>query len=202
MKLKFERFEGLACLSLRGPIEPPHHKVLEVGLETLAKELKETLVVNLRLATFSDAITLPYLIEIKKKISALTQFKIHWISTQRGLGDFSAIDVFTSRLTGSKSRQIGERIHLDDEIYSLQLETLAIEKKILERGGDVDRAQAIILENRTLKEQSRILKQSIVWQEARLKLQSKQISFDSDLESRTQEAEADFKKANTNQVDL
>jgi hypothetical protein len=201
VKLRFERFEGLSCFSIRGPISESSHKILEVGLETLCKTLAETLVVNLTLATF-DANTTKYLIDVKKKIATLTKFKIHWITSQKGLSDFIAINVFTSRLTGFKSRQIGERIQLEDEVYTLQSRTLEVEKRILELGGDHDRAQAIILENRTLKAQEKVLKAAVRFQEERMKLQTKIPSLDLEVIEKTKIALDEFNQANPEKVIL
>ena len=202
MKLRYERFEVLSCFSLRGNVEAAQLKVLQVGLETLVTGLQETLVINLMLANFPDPTTVQVLIEEKKKLAKLTKQKIHWISSQKGLGDFTALNVFTSRLNGFKPRQIGERIQLDDDIYSLQLRAQAVEKRILELGGDHDRAQAIILENKVLKEQFRILKETIRFQEERLKLQSFQASSDPDIAEKLKTAQAEFNSLNPVKVVL
>ena len=201
MKLKFECFEGLSCFSIRDEINESHHRILEIGLETHCKTLTENLVINLTLATFKEPTT-KYLIGLKKKISALTKFEIQWISHQKGLGDFSTIDIFTSRLSGFKLRQIGERIQLEDEVYLLQMRTQVAEAKVAELGGGHDRAQSIILENRVLKAQERILRESIHWQEERMKLQTNVKSPDVNIDEKLQLALAEFNKASPEKVDI
>ena len=172
MKLRFERFDGLACFSIRGAIRLEDLRILEIGLETLCKELQETLLVNLSLATVNDSAQAP-LIVFKKKLPSLTKQKIYWVSKTKNVGDYNAIEVFTSRLTGFKSRQIGERIKLEDDIHFLQEQVNALEAKVMALGGDADRAQQIILENRILKAQESILKNSIQFQVKRTKIQAK-----------------------------
>ena len=202
MKLKFERFEGLCCFSIRGEVTPTQHRVLEVGLETLAKALQEPLIVNMMLAQISDPSTIPFLTEVKKKISGMTKPKIHWITPHKPLGDYAALNIFTSRLTGFKTRQIGERIALEDDVYELQLKVQKIESRILELGGDHDRARAIILENRILKEQFRILEESIKFQQARMEKQVVHPSSDEEIVLNTKTAQATFQSLNPVKVHL
>ncbi len=202
MKLRFERFEGLCCFSIRGPVTPLQHRVLEVGLETLAKSLKEPLVVNMMLAEVSDPSTISFLTEVKKKIAEITKLKIQWITPHKPLGDYAALNIFTSRLTGFKTRQIGERIAMDDDVYELQLKVQKVESRILELGGDHDRARAIILENRVLKEQFRILHESIEFQQARMGKQTRHPSEDEESVLKIKTAQATFQSLNPVKVNL
>jgi hypothetical protein len=170
VKLKFERFEGLSSFSVRGEITAAQIKILQIGLENLVKDLDSTLVVNLRLAKIDDSLT-PVIQAIKKSLAPPEKIKLHWISSVKGVGDFSTLVVFTSRLTGFKHRQIGERLVLDDEIYELNQQLIELQEKVNGLSGNEDKALAHILENRTLKAQERVLKETIKHQKERLKLQ-------------------------------
>ena len=192
MKLRFERFEGLSCFSIRGTVIPADLKILEIGLESLCKDLGETLLVNLNLALVSD-LAQPSLLIIKKKLPALTNQKIYWVSKTKAIADFAAIELFTSRLTGFKSRQIGERIKLEDDIHFLQEQVHALETKVIEKGGDADRAQQLILENRILKVQEEVLKATIGFQVKRLKAQVKVPTDDEEIEQKVAAALAELK---------
>ena len=180
MKLKFERFEGLSCFTVRGDVKASELKILQVGLELLVKDLDTTLVVNFSLATVSEAIVAP-LLAIKKSLSPPDKIKIHWISPIKILGDFPALPPFTSRLTGMKHRQIGERINLDDEIYALNEKLIHLTAQVAALSGDDNKAQAMILQNRILKEQERILRESTHFQRERMKLQSAVPSLNEEL---------------------
>jgi|GEM_PF-2391747 len=188
MKLKYERFEGLGCMSIRGFVDEAQFKLLTVGLESIAADLDETLLVNLSNAAFSDAALLQGLAELKKKVSAHAKQKIYWICTERAIGDFPTTDLFISRLTGFKFRQIGERIRLDDQLYVLAEQVHQCETKIAELGGDEQNASSVILENKILREQKRILEQCIEWQENRLKHQVHVAATDPEVPEKTAEA--------------
>ncbi len=192
MKLRYERFEGLSCFSIRETVSPTDLKVLEIGLETLCKDLHETLLVNLSLATVNDA-AIPALGLIKKKLPSLTKQKIYWISKSKVIADFAAIELFTSRLTGFKSRQIGERIKLEDDIHQVQEQIKIAEAKIAAIGGDAARAQKIILENRIFKAQEQVLKNTIQYQVKRLKAQTKVPATDEEVHQKIDAALAEIK---------
>ena len=192
MKLRFERFEGLSCFSIRESVAPSDLKLLEIGLESLCKNLSETLLVNLNLALVSDSAQ-PALLAIKKKLPALTTQKIYWVSKTKAVGDFASIELFTSRLTGFKSRQIGERIKLEDDIHFLQEQVHALEAKVIEKGGVADRAQQLILENRIFKAQEAVLKSTIAFQVKRLKAQVKVPTDDDEIEQKIKAALAELK---------
>jgi hypothetical protein len=170
VKLKFERFEGLTSFSVREEISAIDVKILQIGLETIVKSLDSTLVVNLSQAKWPDGLA-PVLVAIKKHLPNQTTFKIHWVSPVRGVGDFPAMPTFTSRLQGFKHRQIGERLILDDQIHELAEKLTALQAKVAEVIGDESKAHELILRHRTLKEQERILKETIHTQKERMKLQ-------------------------------
>lgn len=192
MKLKFERFEGLACFSVRGEIEVSQQKLLLVGLETLCKTLEEELIINLMLAKISEP-TVVFLQNVKKIMPKLTKKKVHWLTPIKGLGDAPNMPMLTARLSGFKSRQIGERIQLEDDVYVLNTRIAAVEAKIQELGGNQDRAQKIIIENGILKEQERILKTSNHAQDERMKLQTVLPLEDEETPEKTKAALQTFK---------
>ena len=179
MKLKYERFEGLGCLYVRGQVDEKFGKLLQIGIETIAKDLEETLVINLTLAKI-DPLQIALLAEFKKKANELTKQKLYWISKDRGIGDFATIDIFISRMSGAKSRQIGERIKADDQSFEVLAQIQALQAKIKELGGDEDNVIKLINENASLKEQRRILESFGRFQNIRSKLQVLQPSQDKD----------------------
>lgn len=201
MKLRFERFEGVSCFSIRGEIVDAQVKLVEVGLETLCKSLEEDLMINLTLAGLTEQ-SLTHLLALKKKLPSLTKHKVYWVSPIKGLGDFQTISLLASRLPGFKVRQIGERIQLEDDVFTLQSKTMAAEKRIQELGGSQDSSAKIILENKILKEQERILKESIHWQEVRMKGQVKVPSKETDFAQKTAAALGEIKKLSGLEVKL
>jgi len=171
VKLKFERFEGLCSFSIRGVILSTELKLLQVGIEKIAKELDSTLIVNLSLAVVSESLT-PVLQAVKKSIqSPDPKIKIHWITSLKNLGDFGTLHAFTSRLTGFKHRQIGERLVLDDLVYRLLEKEQKLQAKVDELSGTEADAHALILKNRSLKEEERILRETVRFQKERMKHQ-------------------------------
>jgi hypothetical protein len=178
MKLKYERFEGLGCLSIRGVVNPAQFKLLIVGIESMVQDLEETLLVNLSNANVSDPAVVQGLTELKKKLGSHSKQKIYWICKERTIGDFPTTDLFIQRLSGFKFRQIGDRIKLDDQLYAVAEEIRQIEARIVELGGDEQNAQKVILENKVLREQKRILEQCVQWQDHRMKAQAHVASTD------------------------
>lgn len=201
MKLKYERFEGLGCLYVRGPIDDRFGKLLPVGIETISKDLEESLVVNLTLAAIAPT-QMPLLVDFKKRIGETTQQKIYWISKDRTIGDFPTIEILVSRMSGAKARQIGERIKADDEVYALTLKTQELQAKILQLGGDEDNAIKLIMENASLKEQKRILETIIRYQMARGKLHVLAPSQDRDIKQKTEEQLELLKQYYGKEIDL
>lgn len=130
MKIAYNRFIEMSCFTIREKIGAPELKMLELGLEPIFKELEVMMVVNLVHAKIDPAF-LPTVIAFKKKINSLTKQKVFWIAKYKGLGDFPKIDLMLSRFQGSKMRQIGDRINLEDQIYELEAEIATIEAQIL-----------------------------------------------------------------------
>ncbi len=194
MKLKYERFEGMGCFYVRGMVDASQIKLLAIGLETIAAKLEETLLVHVGHAKLNPQVT-PLLIQFKKKLAGLTTQKIHWICTEKGLGDFNTLDFFFSRLTGVKFRQVGERIRLDDQI-SIASETIKeLEAKLQEVGGDAQNAHRLILEANMLKEQKRIITECVKFQDLRIRLQEKIPSDDKELPQKITDTLDALKKA-------
>jgi hypothetical protein len=201
VKLKYERFEGLGCLYVRGPVDDKFGRLLQIGVETIARDLEETLVVNLTHALVSPT-QVPVLVEFKKKADLLTNHKLYWISRDRAFGDFPTVELLVSRMSGAKSRQIGERIKMDDEVYLLTLRTQELQEKILQLGGDEDNAIKLIMENASLKEQKRILETVVKYQTARAKLQVLEPSADRDIGQKIEEGLELLKQYYGREIDL
>ena len=194
MKLKYERFEGVGCFYVRGnPLNVADFRVLTIGLDAMVKTLDETLLINLSASTLAPD-ELNALVQIKKALATVTKQKIHWVYKDKALGDFATVELFVSRLSGSKFRQIGERIKLDDQLYLLSEQLKALEEKVGEIGGNDQNAQKLILENKVLKEQARTLDESVHWQKARIDLQEAQVSEDVDLPQKTTDILTELKK--------
>ena len=77
-----------------------------------------------------------------------------------------------------------------------------MENRIKELGKDENLSQRVILENRILKAQERVLKEAIHWQEIRMKLQTKIPVVDLEIVEKTAHALAEFKKNCELKVDL
>jgi hypothetical protein len=170
VKLKYEQFEGISAFSIRGRIESTQVRLLAIGLETLVKDLQTPLIVNLGLADIDEAY-LKTLLELKKILSKSTRQKLHWVGTLKGLCEFKDLGLLFSRLNGFKIRQIGERLKLEGEIHLIYAQVEQVKAQVEKLGGDESNAHKIILENRILREQQRILKNTISLQVERMKLQ-------------------------------
>jgi hypothetical protein len=201
MKLKFERFEGIACFSIRGPIELTQLRVLAVGLETLVKSIEEPLIVNFTLAVF-DPLYLKTLIELKKTLTKHTRFKIYWIGKGKGLSDFLDLSLLFSRLGGFKLRQVGDRISLEDEVYSLSGRADTLKAELEKLGGDTDQTQKIILENLTLKEQHRMLSKTLNQMGERMKEQTRSNPSDAEYNQKVTQALEELKTAYGSEIKL
>ena len=194
MKLKFERFEGIACFAIRGNVELSQLRILAIGLETLVKTLEEPLVVNFTLATL-DPLYLKPLIDLKKLLAKSTKHKIYWIGKGKGLSDFLALNLIFQRLGGFKLRQIGERLTLEDEIYVLRAQVDELKAEVDKLGGDADQAQKIILENITLKEQNRMLNRTLTFMGERMKEQVRSTPSDPEYTQKVTTALEELKTA-------
>ena len=200
MKLKYERFDGLACLYVRGPIDAEQLKMLNLGLRTLIRDLEETIIINLTQAELDPA-SIQQLVQTKKALATKTQQKIQWVHKDRTLADFTNLDLLLSRM-GTKFRQIGDRIKADDTLYGIAEQLKALDLKEKELGGTDQNTHKMILENKIMKEQVRILKECIKWQEHRMSNQVAVPTSDDELPQRTAGLVADLKKAMNLEVDL
>ena len=194
MKLRFERFEGLAVFSVRGELSPSDMRILEVGLESLMKDLSFPLVLNLSLAKI-QTIVIPTLQGIKKALPSQTDKKIHWISEVKNLGDYPALQAFVSRQNGSKLRQIGERLILEDQIYAFEEKSHLIQEKLSKLSGDEGEAHALIFQNQLLSAQERILKETVHFQKERMKLQVVTPESRPEIKTETTELKLELNKA-------
>ncbi|NDG85916.1 MAG: hypothetical protein EBX52_12885 [Proteobacteria bacterium] len=201
MKLKFERFEGVASFTIRGRIELSQFRILAIGLEALVKTIEEPLVVNLTL-TEIDAPYVKTMIELKKILAKNSKHKLYWVGKFKGLTDFNDLGLLFSRLGGFKLRQIGERLTIEDEVFKLKAKTEALKAEIEKLGGDGDQAMKIVLENRILKEQNKGLKRVIKFTEARMKGQTRSSPSDPEYEQKVKQALDDLKVAYGAEVKL
>jgi hypothetical protein len=201
MKLKFERFDGIASFTLRGRIELSQFRILAIGLETLVKTLEEPLIVNVSLIEI-DAQYAANLIELKKILTKASKQKIYWVGKIKGLTDFNDLSLLFSRLGGFKLRQTGERLTLEDEVFKLTHQVEALKAETERLGGDGDQAMKIVLENQILREQNRGLKKTIKFTEARMKGQTKSSPSDTEYEQKVKQALEDLKTAYGTEVKL
>jgi hypothetical protein len=194
MKLKFERFEGISCFAIRGPVELSQLRILAVGLETLVKTIEEPLVVNFTLATL-DPLYLKPLIDLKKHLAKTTKHKVYWIGKGKGLSDFLTLNLLFQRLGGFKLRQIGERLTLEDEILVLRARVEELKSEVDRLGGDADQAQKIVMENITLKEQFRMLNRITSFMGERMKEQVRSTPSDPEYSQKVSTALEELKTA-------
>jgi hypothetical protein len=193
MKLKFERFNNISCLYVRGPVDATRFKILKMGLDTLLAQQEEDLILHFGLAIIARS-EVSALLEYKKKRKK-GGFDLHWISKEKGIGDFPALELFASRNLTNQMRSIGLKIKLDDDVYALTEETTLLEDKIKFLGGNAENTKKLLFENEMLKNELRVLTQAKVWQLARIESQKFQISAEEDLPEKLKQLEADFKKA-------
>jgi hypothetical protein len=201
VKLKFERFEGIACFSVRGRIELSQLRILAIGLETMIRGLEEPLIVNLTLAEFEPQY-LKTLLDLKKILGKNSKQKIYWIGKAKGLTDFLSLSLLFSRLGGFRLRQIGEYLSAQDDLYELTARSEALKAELERLGGDGDQAQKIILENTSLKAQNRILTRTLELQDARMKEQTKSDPSDPEHDQKVSQALADLKTAYGEEIKL
>ncbi len=194
MKLKFERFEGISCFAIRGVVELSQLRILAIGIETLVKTLEEPLVVNFTLATLDPLYVKP-LIDLKKNLAKNTKHKVYWIGKAKGLSDFLSLSLLFQRLGGFKLRQIGERLTLEDEIYVLRAQVDDLKAEVEKLGGDADKAQKIVMENITLKEQNRMLNRVTTFMGERMKEQVRSTPSDAEYNQKVTTALEELKTA-------
>ncbi len=201
MKLKFERFEGIACFTVRGRIELSQLRILAIGLETMIRGLEEPLIVNLTLAEFEPQYV-KTLLDLKKILGKNSKQKLYWIGKTKGLSDFLSLSLLFSRLGGFRLRQIGDYLSAQDDLYALAARSEALRAELERLGGDGDQAQKIILENRSLKAQNRILIRTLEMLKERMKEQTKSDPSDPEHDQKVNQALADLKTAYGEEIKL
>lgn len=166
MKIQYTRYTELGCFTIRGNIGTNEWKMLRLGFDILFKDLEEMLVINMMQSQIiPDMVT--EIVEYKKTIPKLTKQKVFIISKEKGVGDFPKMELFLSRFQGSKVRQIGDKIILEDQIYALEQETISIEAQIQTLGFDETTSKKEIQKNHMQKTEKKSLDGSIKWQKAR-----------------------------------
>jgi hypothetical protein len=201
VKLKFERFEGIACFTVRGRIELSQLRILAIGLETMIRGLEEPLIVNLTLAEFEPQYV-KTLLDLKKILGKNSKQKLYWIGKTKGLSDFLSLSLLFSRLGGFRLRQIGDYLSAQDDLYALAARSEALRAELERLGGDGDQAQKIILENRSLKAQNRILIRTLGVLKERMKEQTKSDPSDPEHDQKVNQALADLKTAYGEEIKL
>ena len=183
MKIQYNRYTEMSCFKVRGQVGAAEWKMLSLGFTIIFKTLEEMFVINLVHAEIEPAI-LPLILEFKKGIAKLTKQKVFIISKERGLGDFPKIEVLLSRFQGSKMRQIGDRIILEDQIYALEQEIISIEAQIQKLGFDENTSKKEIQKNIMVKTQKKSLEGCIKWQKQRKEAMQKVASEEEDLDAK------------------
>lgn len=201
MKIYYNRYTEMSCFTIRGRVGMPEWKMLQLGFDLLFKELEGMLIFNLVHAELQPDVLL-LMMEYKKTIPKFTKQKVFIISKERGLGDFPKVELFLSRFQGSKMRQIGDKIILEDQIYGLELETQAIEAQIQALGFDETSSRKEIQKNNMQKTQKKSLDGCLKWQRLR-KAQMQKVPCDiEDLEMKLKSNLEEITKSLGKPIDL
>lgn len=166
MKIIFNRYTEMSCFTLRGLIGINEWRMLKLGFDLMFKTLEGMLVINLINAEISPEV-LPLMLEYKKGISKLTKQKVFVVQKERGLGDFPKFELLLTRFQGSKMRQIGELIIVEDQIFALEQEIAAIDAKIQQLGFDENSSKIEIQKNIMVKTKGVALDGCLKWQRER-----------------------------------
>jgi hypothetical protein len=166
MKIQYTRYTELGCFTVRGNIGPNEWKMLRLGFDILFKDLEEMLVINMVQTEISSE-EVSAIVEYKKLIPKLTKQKVFIISKEKGVGDFTKFELFLSRFQGSKVRQIGDKIILEDQIYALEQEITSIDAQIQTLGFDESTSKKEIQKNYMQKTEKKSLEGCIKWQKLR-----------------------------------
>jgi hypothetical protein len=201
MKLKFERFEGIASFSIRGKVELSELRILAVGIETLTRSLEEPLIINFTQAEIAESFLKP-LIDVKKILTTNSKQKLYWIGKGKGLSDYLDLSLLFSRMGGFKLRQIGERLTLEDDLFKLNAQIEVLKAAIEKLGGEGDQAHKIILENQILREQNRVFKSTLKIQDDRMKLQNSSPASDPEHDQKVKTLLEDLKTVYGTEVNL
>ena len=166
MKIIFNRYTEMSCFTLRGLIGVNEWRMLKLGFDLMFKTLEGMLVINLINAEVSPEV-LPQMLEYKKGISKLTKQKVFIVQKERGLGDFTKMELLLTRFQGSKMRQIGELIIVEDQIFALEQEIATLEAKIQQLGFDENSSKIEIQKNVMVKTKGASLEGCLKWQKGR-----------------------------------
>ena len=201
MKLKFERFEGIASFSIRGKVELSELRILAVGIETLTRSIEEPMIINFTQADIAESFLKP-LIDVKKILAKNSKQKLYWIGKGKGLSDYLDLALLFSRMGGFKLRQIGERLTLEDDLFKLNAQIEVLKAAIEKLGGEGDQAHKIILENQILREQNRAFKATLKFQDERMKLQAASPASDPEHDQKVKTYLEDLKTTYGTEVNL
>ncbi len=201
MKLKFERYPGISCFYVRGPVETAKIKVLLVSLETILKDQEEPIIIHMGYATLAAqeaAIVSAY----KKKLT-VRKFPLYWISSERTVGDIATMDLLIPRVFyNPKTVPIAAHIKLEDEIYAMHMKGELLQREIGKMGGSEESVEKTLLENEILKAQKQALEQTISSISMRLNFQSPLVSEDKDILVKIEKLRGDLAKILGSEVPL
>jgi DNA-directed RNA polymerase specialized sigma subunit len=183
MKIHYHRYSEMGCFTIRGLVGANEWKMLQLGFNLLFKELQEMLIINMTNADIATE-TVADVQEYKKGIAKQTKHKVFIISKEKGVGDFPKFELLLSRFQGSKMRQIGDRIILEDQIYNLERDIAGLEAQIVALGFDENSSKKEIQRNSMVKAQKKSLDGCLKWQRLRKTTIQKVPSDMEDLDNR------------------
>lgn len=201
MKLKFERYPGMGCFYVRGQVEADKFKILLIGLDTLIKDQEEPIIIHLGHAQFTPQ-EIQILAGIKKKMLAAYKITQYWVCSDRAIGEFKTLELFCSRTLNTKTKYIGDRMLLDDEIFLLNEKITSVQNEIGALAGSDESVKKIILENDILKAQKEILDSSLSAQRSRMTQQALRPSDDPEIGNNIAAAHAELVKVAAQEVPL
>ncbi len=168
MRVKIDDIDGLRILSVRGKIEPKHLRMLLIGCDSMFQKPTAYLIFNFTRAELAE--TEIAAMATYKKAKDKTDFKgkVIWISKNKQFGEFLNTEIYFSRHSGSKFRQVAEKVKLDDHIDELYEAKHAAEQKLKAIIGDDDTSHLLaVTENQNLKIKKRILSEQIEFMKKR-----------------------------------
>lgn len=169
MRLKLEAFEPFSVLSVRGVLSPTDAHLLRVGIEKIARDALQPVVIHLGTVQLTpDQSTI--LMAIKAKLTK-SKMNVTWISPEKALGDFPSFTTFSSRKVSGKNKLIAEKILLDDECHQVQSHIDDLNQKLHDAGADESHLKRTLAENRSLNGQMNVTKRILDWLNDRVKHQ-------------------------------
>lgn len=201
MKIHYHRYSEMGCFTIRGLVGVSEWKMLQLGFNELFKDLQEMFVINMVNAELAPAVVVE-IQNYKKLFAKLTKQKVFIISKEKGVGDFPKFELLLSRFQGSKMRQIGDRIILEDQIYILERDIAAVEAQITALGFDENSSKKEIQRNIMVKTQKKSLDGCLKWQRLRKGSMQKVPTELEDLDNRIKANLEELAKALGKQVDL